>query len=110
MVLEMRQVMQNKARLPFWISSSEISEISSLLGNLIDSGKLNVEERNIAMDISQELGVATTRFSHSRIPANLLQHALNVPNQEIPLHLSASEIDFLQTLDIPKRFKGILNE
>lgn len=106
----MRQVMQNNARLPFWISSSEINEISYLLGNLIDSGKLSLEERSIAMDISQELGVATTRFSHSRIPANLLQQALNVPNHEIPLHLSEGEIQFLQNLDIPKRFKGILNE
>jgi hypothetical protein len=108
--LETSQVMQNNARLPFWISSSEISEVSYLLGNLIDSGQLHAEDRNIAMEISQELGVATTRFSHSRIPSNLLQHALNVSNQEIPLHLSEPEINFLQKLDIPPHFKVKLNE
>lgn len=102
--------MQNNARLPFWISAPEINEISYLLGNLLDSGLLSVEDRNIAMDISQELGVATTRFAHSRIPANLLQHALNVSTHEIPLHLSENEIEFLKKLEIPLRFKGLLNE
>lgn len=108
--METSRVMQNNARLPFWISSSEISELSSLLGNLIDSGTISAIDRNLAMQISQELGVATTRFSHSRIPANLLKQALNVSPQEIPLHLSESEILFLQRLDIPARFRGILDE
>lgn len=110
MLLGTSQVMSNNARIPFWISSPARSELNSILGNLLDSGKLSSSDRETAMEISQELGVATTRFSHSRIPAHLLQQALNVSSQKIPLHLSSEEIDFLNRIDLPEHIGEFLNE
>lgn len=102
--------MQSNARLPFWVSSNDINELNSILGNLLDSNLVKQQERDIAMQISQEIGVATTRFSHSRIPANLLQHALNVSSQDIPLHFSKEEVEFIQTLDIPPQLRSALDD
>lgn len=107
--LGMSKVMSNNAKIPFWVCPSDLKILTSVVGNYLDSENSG-SQREIAMSINHELGVANTRFSHGRIPAHLLQQALNVSKDSLPIHLSSEEVNFLLNLDLPTQMKDTFND
>lgn len=102
--------MQNNAKIPFWIQPDELQELTVVIGNLLDSHQVQDSEKSLAMEIHHELGVAFTRFEHARIPSGRLQQVLNVSESALPVHFSADEVAFLQSLSLSKNLQDHLNE
>lgn len=101
--------MSNNAKIPYWILPSDLKVLTSVVGNYLDSERKG-HQRIIAMSINHELGVANTRFSHGRIPSHLLQQALNVSSDSLPIHLSSEEVNFLLNLELTPQIKDTFND
>lgn len=100
--------MPNNARIPYWIPLSEVNTLTQTIADYLENAALPNKE--IALSINHELGVAKNRFSHSKIPAKILQNALNVKNESLPIYLSSEEADFLKGLHLPAGIQGSLDE
>lgn len=80
-------------RVPYWLSPSEMSELSKLLSN--DS---LADEHGIIEGIRNEIGVAKLRAENTRIDTNALIVVLGLSEGSLPIHLSDDEVETLKNL------------
>lgn len=100
--------MPNNARIPYWVPLFEVTALTQTIANYLESPESH--DKEIAMNINHELGVAKKRFAHSSIPAQALKTALNVPNESLPIYLSLEEVEFLKKVELTDGIKGSLDE
>ena len=90
------------ARTPFWVTLKQFKELNAAIIPAVQAGDSQ------AQAIHEELSIARTRYSASRVRGPLLARALGHNGESFPIRLSEGERAYLLTLPLGELLRGEL--